>query len=40
MTHMITLTHEELTELTDRSQPAAQIRWLKERSWIYEVGAG
>jgi len=35
---MLTLTHEELTELTDRSQQMAQIRWLKARGWLYEVG--
>lgn len=35
---MLILTHDELRELTDRSQPAAQIRWLKECNWIYEIG--
>lgn len=35
---MLILTHTELIALTDRSQPAAQIRWLKERDWIFEVG--
>ncbi|WP_436144340.1 DUF4224 domain-containing protein [Duganella sp. LjRoot269] len=35
---MLTLTHEELTDLTDRTQPMAQIRWLKDRRWLYEVG--
>lgn len=33
---MITLTQEELFELTERSQPAAQIRWLKDHSWLYK----
>lgn len=35
---MLILNHEELKDLTDRSQPAAQIRWLKERGWTFEVG--
>lgn len=37
-TDMLILTSEELIELTDRLQPAAQIRWLKERGWLYEIG--
>jgi hypothetical protein len=35
---MLTLTPQDLTELTDRSQPAAQIRWLTNHSWIFEIG--
>lgn len=35
---MLILNHEELKDLTDRSQPAAQIRWLRERGWTFEVG--
>lgn len=33
------LTAEELAELTERSQAAAQIRWLVSRGWRHEVGA-
>ncbi len=36
--NMLTLSHDELVELTDRTQPMAQIRWLKDRAWLYEVG--
>lgn len=35
---MITLVTEEIAELTGRSQPAAQIRWLKTRGWLFEIG--
>ncbi len=35
---MLTLTTQELSSLTGRTQPAAQIRWLKTRDWIYEIG--
>lgn len=33
------LTREEITELTDRKQPRAQIRWLTERGYRFEIGA-
>lgn len=33
------LTPEELRELTDLEQPAAQVRWLRARDWQFEVGA-
>lgn len=39
MSNMITLTSQELANLTGRTQPAAQIRWLADRSWLYEIGA-
>lgn len=35
---MLTLARDNLEELTGRSQPAAQIRWLNERRWVYDVG--
>lgn len=35
---MLTLTTEQLSILTGRTQPAAQIRWLKGRNWRFEVG--
>lgn len=33
------LTHTDLVELTERSQAAAQIRWLVTHGWRHEVGA-
>lgn len=36
--HPMILTTEELIELTDRRQAAAQIRWLRDRGWKFEVG--
>lgn len=35
---MITLTSQELANLTGRAQPAAQIRWLNDRNWLFEIG--
>lgn len=36
---MLFLTLEELSTLTGRRMPAAQIRWLKKHHWIYDIGA-
>lgn len=36
---MLTISAEDLTALTGRSQPAAQIRWLEGQKWTYAVGA-
>ena len=36
---MSILTKQEIENLTGRSQPAAQIRWLKQRQWLFETGA-
>lgn len=33
------LSRGELLELTDRRQAAAQIRWLQNRGYKYEIGA-
>lgn len=33
------LTPAELKELTDLEQHAAQIRWLTDRGWKFEIGA-
>jgi hypothetical protein len=33
----ITLNQEELHELTGYEVPAWQIKWLKERGWVFEV---
>ena len=33
------LTHQELVEITDLVQFAAQIRWLQEHGWKFEIGA-
>lgn len=33
------LTHEELVELTDRQQPARQVKWLIAHGWHFEVSA-
>jgi len=35
---MLFLTTDDLRELTDRTQAAAQIRWLEERNWMFEIG--
>lgn len=35
---MSLLTPDELHELTDCKRPAAQIEWLRARSWVFEVG--
>lgn len=35
---MLTLTHQDLNDLTGRTQAAAQIRWLKDHDWKYAVG--
>lgn len=32
------LTPQELEDLTGRSRPANQIKWLRERGWVFEVG--
>lgn len=37
---MLTLTSTEIAELTDRTQPSAQIRWLTAHGWLFEVGGG
>lgn len=34
----IQLTDEELRDLTDVDQPAAQVRWLKNNQWPHVVG--
>ena len=36
----ILLSPEELEELTDYEVPAYQIKWLKQRGWVYEVSHG
>lgn len=36
---MLTLSARQLKDLTGRIQPAAQIRWLKDRDWLFETGA-
>jgi hypothetical protein len=33
------LSPAELHELTERSQPAAQIRWLRRRAWRFTTSA-
>lgn len=33
------LTPDELRDLTDLEQPAAQVRWLRDHGWVHEVGA-
>ena len=33
------LSHQELKELTDRSIPKAQMRWLKSHAYPFEIGA-
>ena len=33
------LTVEDLSVLTGRTQPAAQIRWLESQKWIYGIGS-
>lgn len=38
MVNTLTLTPEELREITGRLQPAAQLRWLGERKWTFEIG--
>lgn len=38
MKPMLTLTISELSGITGRVQPAAQIRWLKAHGWLFEVG--
>jgi hypothetical protein len=38
MTGPITLTHEELAELTDCRRTVGQIAWLRERRWVFELG--
>lgn len=39
MESMLTLTTQELSDLTGRTQPAAQIRWLQIHDWLFEIGA-
>ena len=36
---IIFLTQEEIKDLTDRKIPKAQIRWLKNNAYPFEVGA-
>jgi len=33
------MTDSEITEVTGRQRPKAQIRWLKARGWPFEVDA-
>lgn len=33
------LSKEQLKELTDRSRPTAQIRWLDKNNYSYEISA-
>jgi hypothetical protein len=33
------LTRDQLKDLTGRSQPTAQIRWLRERGWAFQIRA-
>lgn len=33
------MTKENLAALTGRTQPVAQIRWLKSQKWAFAVGA-
>jgi hypothetical protein len=33
------LTPDQLHELTDRQRPSAQIAWLREHRWRFEVSA-
>ena len=33
------LTRDELVELTDRKQARAQVRWLTEHGYHFEIGA-
>jgi len=35
----VLLTQAELAEITDLIQPAAQIRWLTDHGWKFEIGA-
>lgn len=35
---MLTMSTNELSSLTGRVQPAAQIRWLKASGWLFEIG--
>lgn len=35
----LTLTPDELHEVTDLEQPAAQIRWLTSNKWPFVIGA-
>jgi hypothetical protein len=32
------LTPKELHELTDCARAAGQIEWLRQRSWVFDVG--
>lgn len=32
------LTRDEIADLTERRQAAAQIRWLRDRGWKFEIG--
>jgi hypothetical protein len=36
---MLTITKQDLADLTGRRQPAAQIRWLRTYGWVFEIGA-
>jgi hypothetical protein len=33
------LTPDELEQITDYKQPAAQIKWLRLHRWRFEIGA-
>ena len=39
MTTRLTLTPEELADLTDRPHPKRQIEWLKRNNWTFEISA-
>lgn len=32
------LSPDDITELTGYKIPAYQIRWLRERGWVFEIG--
>jgi len=36
---MFILPRNEISDLTWRTQPAAQIRWLRTHEWLFEVGS-
>ena len=33
------LTPEQLFDLTDAKKPSAQIRWLRDRGWPFEISS-
>ena len=36
---MLFLNHDEIEELTGYKKPSAQIRWLREHGYLFEVDA-